>query len=166
MSFIKAIIWTELHWWMHSTLDFSLMKAAGAFSLLPSYRTVKPACLLPHCACQQKGHRSLMPVSWKWVTAPCHVAELYPDGALCLGTKEHGFPRSLTFSAAIMTAVLQLREKSKRAHTVRCGELNCRPCLVDTRSVRCEVWSICMMQNIAAPMEILNFKLTDDLKLL
>lgn len=117
---------------MYSTLDFSLMKAAGAFSLPPSYHTVKPACLLPHCVCQQKGHRSLMPASWKWVTAPCHVADLYPDGALCLGTKEHGFPRSLTFSAAIMTTVLsKLREKSKCTHWVGCAEPN-STCLVDT----------------------------------
>lgn len=154
MSFIKAIIWAELCWWMYSTLDFSLMKAAGAFSLPSSYRTVKPACLLPHCACQQKGHCLLMPVSWKWVTAPCHVADLYPDGALCSGTKEHGFPHSLTFSAAIMTAVLiKLKEKSKCADWVRCGELNCRSCLVDTRSsAGCRVW--CLFCIIYSPLWI------------
>lgn len=152
---------------MYSTLDFSLMKAAGAFSLPPSYHTVKPACLLPHCVCQQKGHRSLMPASWKWVTAPCHVADLYPDGALCSGTKEHGFPRSLTFSAAIMTTVLvKLREKSKHTHWVGCVELNWT-CLVDTRSsAGCTVW--CLFRVLYSPLRIysllINFKLMADFK--
>lgn len=55
------------------------------------------------------------------------MADLYPDGALCSGTKEHGFPRSLTFSAAFMSVVLiKLREKSKCAHGVRRAELNCK----------------------------------------
>jgi len=77
---------------MYSTLDFSPMKAAWAFSLPPPYHSGEPARRLPHCARLQKGQCSLMPVSWKWVTAACHVADLYPDGALCSGTKEHGFP--------------------------------------------------------------------------
>lgn len=61
---------------------------------LPSYHTVKAARLLPHCASQQKGHFLLMLGSWKWVTAPCHVADLYTNGTLCSGAKEHGFPNS------------------------------------------------------------------------
>lgn len=70
-------------------------------------------------------------------------AELHPKGALCSGTKEHGFPRSLTFSAAIMTAVLiKLREKSKYEHWVRCGELNCRNCEDTRSSPSCGVWCL------------------------
>lgn len=60
-----------------------------------------------------------MPVSWKWVTVPRHVIHLYPKGALCSGAKEHGSPRSLTFSAAAAMAVLiKPREKSKCLHRV------------------------------------------------
>lgn len=132
---------------MYSTLDFSLMKAAGAFSLPPSYRTVKPARLLPHCVCQQKGHCSLMPASWKWVTAPCHVADLYPDGALCSGTKEHGSPRSLTFSAAIMTGVLiKSREKSKCAQSKMWGYWTAGLALwILGSSTSCRVWCLFYM---------------------
>lgn len=143
---------------MYSTLDFSLMRAAGAFSLPPPYRTVEPARLLPHRACQQKGHCSLMPASWKWVTAPCHVADLYPKGALCSGTKEHGFPHSLTFRAAIMTAVpTKWREKSKRVCWVRCGELSCRNCLDASDGCRGLVFVSC--KYCFPCVRILNFAL-------
>ncbi len=142
MSFIKAIIWAELRRWMYSTLDFSLMKAAGAFSLPPSYRTVKPACLLPHCACQQKGHCSLMPVSWKWVTAPCHVADLYPDGALCSGTKEHGFPPLVDIQCCYHDCCSHQTEGKEQMRTSSKTwwiELQALPC--DTSSsAGCWVW--------------------------
>lgn len=118
MRVIEAIIgeWCR---WTASTPDLSLMKPAGVF-LLPSpyhavYNAAAPSTPLPG----KKEHLSLMPAIWKWVTAPRHVVHLYPKGALCSGAEEHGSPRSLTFSAAAVTAVLiKPREKSKCLHRV------------------------------------------------
>lgn len=74
------------------------------------------------------------------------------------------FPRSLTFSAAIMTAVLiKLREKSKCAHRVRRGELNCRPCLVILVPLLVVGFDVhCKYYSIVSSMEVLNFKLMAD----
>lgn len=83
--------------------------------LTPSFLShCQASLLLPHCACQQKGHCLLMPVSWKWVTAPCHVADLWPDGTLCSGTKEHGFPHWHSVPLSWLLFSLKLGKKEQK----------------------------------------------------
>lgn len=118
MSVIEAII-GERRRWTASTPDLSLMKPAGVFLLPSPYHAVYNAAAPSPPQPGKEEHLSLMPASWKWVTAPRHVVHLYPKGALCSGAKEHGSPRSLTFSAAAVTAALiKPREKSKCLHRV------------------------------------------------
>lgn len=99
---IKSIIWAEPRCWMDSTLDLSLMKAAGTFSLPSLLSHCQTNLLAPTlCASQQKGHCLLMPVSWKWVTAPHHVADLYSDGCPLLGNGRTWFSLLVWHSTAL-----------------------------------------------------------------
>lgn len=150
-------MWAELHQGMYYTLDFSLMKAAGAFSLPPPYHTVKPACLLPHCTCQRRGSRSLMPASWKWVTAPCHVADLYPGGALCSENLRTRLPSPLPLVDIQRRdhdcCSYQIEEKRASAH-VEGGEVSgIGGIACPTRSsASCRVW--CLFYKTPSPIWI------------